>query len=224
MKTRIFLVRHGATTLSNEDRFAGSTDVLLGDDGRQQVERLSARLAAAPIAAVYGSPMRRTVETAEIVARPHDLRPIAVDGLREIDHGRWEGLRREDVQRDYPDEYAAWEHDPFTFAPAGGESGLHVLARALPAMDEIVKHHCGESVLVVSHKATNRLLIASWLGFDARGYRDRLEQLPACLNLLEFTDSGGVRLVLLNDVSHYEYDYAWQPSGTRPPASIASPV
>jgi len=204
MKTRIFLVRHGATTLSADDRFAGSTNVPLSDVGRSQSEKLSARLAAAPITAVYSSPMSRTLETASIVARPHQVSVITMDGLREIDHGHWEGQRRADVQAQYPAEYAAWERDPFTFAPAGGESGLQVLARALPAMDDIIKRHPGESVLVVSHKATNRLMIASWLGFDIRGYRDRLEQLPACLNLLEFKDTTNVRLILLNDVSHYE--------------------
>ena len=204
MKTRIFLVRHGATTLSNEDRFAGSTDVPLGDNGRFQVERLSARLEAAPLTAAYSSPMRRTIETAEVVARPHGLQPTLVDALREIDHGHWEGRRRADVQAAFPDEYAAWEHDPFTCAPLGGESGLQVLARALPAMEQIVRRHPGESVLVVSHKATNRLVIASLIGLELRGYRDRLDQLPACLNLLEFNDGGNVRLVLLNDISHYE--------------------
>jgi probable phosphoglycerate mutase len=204
MKTRIFLVRHGATTLSAEDRFAGSTDVPLSEEGRSQSAKLSARLVAAPITAAYCSPMSRTVETAEIVARPHGLTVTRVDGLREIDHGRWEGRRRADVQAEYPAEYAAWERDPFTFAPVAGEAGLQVVARALPAMDEIVRRHPGESVLVVSHKATNRLMIASWLGFDLRSYRERLEQLPACLNLLEFKDTTNVRLVLLNDVSHYE--------------------
>jgi len=203
MRTRVFLVRHGATTLSSEDRFAGSTDVPLGVEGRDQAERLADRLAAAPLAAVYSSPMRRSVETAEIVARPHGLGLTLVDGLREIDHGRWEGCRRADVQREYATEYAAWERDPVTFAPSGGESGQHVLDRAMPAMDAIVRAHAGQSVLVVSHKATNRLLIASLIGLDIHGYRDRLEQLPACLNLLEFNDPGVVRLVLLNDVSHY---------------------
>jgi probable phosphoglycerate mutase len=147
--------------------------------------------------------MRRSVETAEIVARPHALSLNLVDGLREIDHGRWEGCRRTDVQQEYATEYAEWERDPVTFAPSGGESGQHVLDRALPAMEAIVRAHAGGSVLVVSHKATNRLLIASLIGLDIHGYRDRLEQLPACLNLLEFNDPGVVRLVLLNDVSHY---------------------
>jgi broad specificity phosphatase PhoE len=204
MKTRIFLIRHGATTLTADDRFAGSTDVPLGDDGRVQVERLSVRLAAAPITAAYSSPMRRTMASAAVIARPHGLTPIAVDALREIDHGHWEGLRRVDVQREFPDEYAAWERDPFDVAPLGGESGRAVLARAQPALDAIVSRHPDESVLVVSHKATNRLLIASLLRMDLRHYRDRFDQLPACLNLLDFTGPGNVRLVLLNDVSHYE--------------------
>ncbi len=108
MTTRLLLVRHGETTLSAEDRFAGSTDVPLGPNGRTQAERLAARLADDPIAAAYCSPMQRTLETARIVARPHALEPIPREGLREIDHGRWEGLRRADVEAQFAEEYAAW--------------------------------------------------------------------------------------------------------------------
>jgi len=203
MTTRLFLVRHGETTLTAEDRFAGSTDVPLGPNGRLQAERLARRLEDNPIAAAYCSPMQRTVDTAAIVAKPHRLELVKRDGLREIDHGRWEGMRRADVEHQYPDEYTAWEEDPFTFAPTGGESGVQVVARALPAIREIVLAHPGENVLVVSHKATIRLIIASLLGFDARGYRDRLDQSPACLNVLDFKSPVRARLMLFNDVSHY---------------------
>jgi broad specificity phosphatase PhoE len=202
--TRVFLVRHGATPLTADDRFAGSSDVPLGEEGRVQVERLAERLAAAPLTVVYSSPLRRTVSTATLVAAPHGLTPILADGLREIDHGRWEGFRRDEVQRMFPDEYAAWERDPVHLAPEGGETGEHVLARALPVMNDIILRHAGQSVLVVAHKATNRLLIAHWLGFDLRSYRERIEQLPACLNLLDFKSPDEPRLVLLNDVSHYD--------------------
>lgn len=203
MTTRLLLVRHGETTLTAEDRFAGSTDVPLGPNGREQTERLSARLTCDPIAAAYCSPMQRTVETATIVARPHGLEVVTRDGLREINHGHWEGLRRADVEAQYSEEYAAWEEDPFTFAPADGETGLQVVARALPVIREIVVAHPGQNVLVVSHKATIRLLVASLLGFDARGYRDRLDQSPACLNVLDFKSPVRARLMLFNDVSHY---------------------
>ena len=201
--TRLFLVRHGATTLSAEDRFAGATDVELSAEGCGQAERLGARLATAPLAAVYCSPLRRTVATATIVAGPQRAAPIQRDGLREIHHGRWEGLKRAEVEARFADEYAAWEADPFTFAPEGGESGLDVLARALPAIRAIVTAHAGQNVLCVSHKATIRLLISSLLGFDARGYRDRLDQSPACLNILDFKDAVRARLMLFNDISHY---------------------
>ena len=203
MATRIFIIRHGATQLSSEDRFSGGTDVDLSDEGRWQVQRLAERLSDDRISAVYCSPLRRTVETAEIIARPHAKVPILRDGLREIHHGHWETMRRRDVEEQYPDEYAAWQTDPFTFAPQGGESGLSVMARSLPVIREIVIKHAGENVAVVSHKATIRLLISSLLGFDARGYRDRLDQSPACLNILDFKDPVRARLMLFNDVSHY---------------------
>ncbi len=203
MSTRIYLIRHGATQLSAEDRFAGATDVDLSDEGRKQAQALAVRLADDHITAVYCSPMRRTVETASIVARPQDLKPITRDGLREIHHGRWESMRCGEVEAQFPEEYAAWEEDPFTYAPLGGESGLSVMARALPVIREIVAQHRDENVAIVSHKATIRLLLSSLLGFDPRGYRDRLDQAPACLNVLDFKDTVRVRLMLFNDVSHY---------------------
>jgi broad specificity phosphatase PhoE len=201
--TRLLLVRHAATVLS-DDRFAGSTDVPLGPEGRDQAERLGTRLATETMAAVYCSPMRRTVETATVAASPHSLTPQARDGLREIDHGRWEGLRRSEVEELYPEEYAAWVHDPVAVGPTGGESGQQVMARALAAVAEIVHQHAGQQVLVVSHKGTIRLVVANLLGLDVRGYRDRLDQAPACLNVLDVDDTLNARLILFNDISHYK--------------------
>lgn len=204
MATRLYLVRHGATSRTAEDRFSGARGVDLSDEGRRQVRRLAERLAGAKITAAYSSPLSRTVETAEILCKPHGLAPVHRDGLREISHGHWEGLTRAEVEAQFGDEYSTWEADPFTFAPPGGESGLSVLARALPVIREIVVTHAGENVLVVSHKATLRLILSSLLGFDARGYRDRLEQSPAGLNVVDFKDAVRARLMLFNDISHYQ--------------------
>jgi broad specificity phosphatase PhoE len=206
MSTRVFLVRHGATVLTAEDRFAGATDVELSDDGRKQAHRLAERLEKEKIAAVYASPMGRTVETATIIAKPHKLELECRDGLREISHGRWEQMTRREVEETFPDEAAAWEKDPYTFAPAGGESGLAVTARALPVLMEIVRAHAKQSVLVVSHKATIRLLLSSLLGFDPRRYRDALDQNPCALNIVDFKTTVNARLTLFNDTSHYDSD------------------
>ena len=201
--TRIYLVRHGETTLSAEDRFAGTVEVELSSEGAFQARRLEDRLSDESITTIYSSPQTRTVQTATILASLQKIPVIPEEGLREIHHGHWEGMRRADVEAQFPEEYAAWEEDPFTFAPEGGEAGVNVIARALPVIRKIVLEHRGETVLVVSHKATIRLVISSLLGFDARGYRDRLDQSPACLNVLDFVDPVRARLMLFNDVSHY---------------------
>jgi len=203
MTTRLYLVRHGETQLSAEDRFSGAANVYLSEQGREQVEHLARRLADDSISAVYCSPLDRTKETAVILAKPHGLVPIPNDGLREISHGHWEGLSRKEVEQRFHEEYLAWESDPFTFAPEAGESGISVLARALPVIRKIVVEHEDKNVLVVSHKATIRLILSSLLGFDERGYRDRLDQAPACLNVLDFQDAVHARLMLFNDISHY---------------------
>jgi broad specificity phosphatase PhoE len=198
------MVRHGATVLSAEDRFAGAIEVELSDEGREQTRRLAQRLSHEKIAAVYASPLGRTLETAQILAAPHKLEVQVRDGLREISHGRWETLTRREVEEKFPTEAAEWEKDPYTFAPLGGESGLAVTARALPVLIELVRNHPGDSVLIVSHKATIRLLLSSLLGFDPRRYRDNLDQKPAALNIVDFRDPSRARLMLFNDTSHYD--------------------
>ncbi len=203
MSTRVFLIRHGATVLTAEDRFAGATDVELSDEGREQARRLAERLSPEKVTAVYASPLGRTIETAGIIAQPHGLEVIRRDGLREISHGRWEQMTRREVDAKFPEEAAAWEEDPYTFAPVGGESGLAVTARALPVLVEIVRAHPGECVAIISHKATIRLLLSSILGFDPRRYRDNLDQNLAALNIVDFKDAAHARLTLFNDTSHY---------------------
>src|SRR3954454_13273297 len=99
--TRVFLIRHGATVLSAEDRFAGATDVDLSDEGRRQAKALGDRLADATLDAVYASPMKRTREPAVLVSGSHHLEASVEPGLREIDHGRWEGLTRKEVEAQF---------------------------------------------------------------------------------------------------------------------------
>lgn len=217
--TRVFLIRHGATVLTAEDRFAGSTNVALSDEGRQQAGSLAERLRNIPVAAVYASPLDRTMETARILAQPHGCEVQPRDGLREIAHGHWEQMTRHEVEEQFPLEAAAWEEDPFTYSPPGGESGLAVTARALPALIDIVKKHEGQPVVVVSHKATIRLLLSSLLGFDPRRYRDNLDQNPAALNIVDFKDPVHARLMLFNDTSHYSEDSLMPPSCPEPSLS-----
>jgi len=200
--TRVLLVRHGDTTATAADRFAGSSNVQLSDAGRLAAQKLAARLAQTRIDAAYCSDMQRTIDTATIVLAPHGMKPTPLPAIREIDHGHWEGRVHKEVERDCAEEYAAWSADPLSIAPPGGETAISVLARALPAMRKIVADHLGQSILVASHKATNRLLLAYYLGMDVRRYRDRLGQDVACLNVLDFSSPTEAKIVTLNDTAH----------------------
>lgn len=206
MSTRIFLVRHGATVLSAEDRFAGATNVELSEAGRAQASGLARRLAGEDIAAFYASPLDRTMETARILAAPHAAEVRPDPGLLEINHGIWEGRTRAEAETAHPEMYARWEADPYNFAPEGGESGLAVTARAMPVLLRLAQDHAGQQVCVVSHKATIRLLLSAILGFDPRRYRDHLDLSPASLTILDFRGTSEGRLTLYNDVAHYAPD------------------
>lgn len=201
MITRVYLIRHGSTSFVVDDLFSGATDVMLSAEGQRQAALLGQRLANERLAALYSSPLRRALQTAALVA-PR-LTPILCADLREIDYGHWEGRPRSEVAALFADEYAAWQADPYQRAPRDGETGAAVLARVVPALRRIVSAHPGQAVAVVAHKSAIRLLLCSLFGLDPRGYRDQLEQYPACLNVIDFQDATRARLVLYNDVSHY---------------------
>ena len=154
--------------------------------GRVHAEELATRIKAFDIEAIYSSPLLRTMQTAAPIAELQFVNVTPMDAFREVDHGHWEGLTRVEVEQKYPAEYAEYTRDPFLFQPPGGTSAKTVIERAAPALLAIAGKHENQIVAVVSHKATNRLLIGYFLGLDLRGYRDKIAQRPACLNVLDF--------------------------------------
>jgi len=208
LKTKIIFIRHGDSTGSASDIFCGSIDAPLHEKGVLQAQKVSRRLIGANISAIYSSPMKRTIATSNIIAEHHpNVKTFLTETLKEVDHGKWEGLSKREVIHKYPEEYREWEADPFTFAPQDGESGLGVLNRAMPSIRDIVAKHPGETVAVVSHKAAIRLLIGCFLGFDLRKYRDNLDLSPCSLSIVEFHPNPfKARLLLFNDTAHFEFE------------------
>ncbi len=214
MSTRVVLIRHGDTPASQDHRFTGAQDVPLSPEGRVHASQLATRLARYPMDAVYASSMSRAMETARFIASVHQLDVTPVPDLREMAHGVWDGMSLAECVAQWPQDIEAYHRDPYLFAPDGGESGEMVLRRALPAMQALVRAHPDQTIVVVAHKTTNRLLIAHFMGIEPRLYRDRLAQRPACLNVLQFDNETEMQLLLLNDIGHYamspgsEYPYA----------------
>ena len=199
MSTVVYLMRHGAVVGAETRRFIGHLDVPLSAHGEHQVAAVARRLAAVPLAAVYSSDLVRTRRSADLVAAPHGLRPIALAGLREFAMGQWEGLTAEEIRALAPDSFAAWMADVGRFQFPGGENLEQVAARSWAAFEDIVAAHEGQRVAIVAHGGSLRAILCRALGMAL----DRLLALGqdyAGLSMLE-RPAGGWSLALLN---HHE--------------------
>ena len=196
MSTVVYLVRHGAVVGMETRRFIGHLDVPLSPHGEAQVAAVSRRLADVPLAAVYSSDLARTRRSADLVAAPHGLRPIALAGLREFAMGQWEGLTAEEIRALAPEAFAAWMADVGRFQFPGGENLAQVAARSWAAFEDIVTAHEGQRVAIVAHGGSLRAILCRALGMAL----DRLLALGqdyAGLSMLERA-AGVWSLALLN--------------------------
>jgi ribonuclease H / adenosylcobalamin/alpha-ribazole phosphatase len=204
----MLLLRHGATELSAERRFAGRGDVALTTDGRNQAGLAARRLAIDPgIDVIVTSPLQRARHTAEAVAEATGAPLIVDEGLVEADFGGWEGLTFTEARQRWPDELAAWLASPDA-APPNGESFAMVALRVLAAADRLIEAHRHERAVVVSHVTPIKTLICrALLAPPEAMFRMNLD--VASLTRIDCHDNGSAVLWSLNDTAHL------QPSGRR---------
>jgi probable phosphoglycerate mutase len=183
---RLIFVRHAEPDDAMRDRVYGRTDVELSAIGREHADEIAAALVAEPIAAVYASPLRRALASAEPLARALALEPIVVDDLREIDFGELEGLTVDEAARRYPVE-AQWMIAPAGASFPGGESVDSLRERAVSAAGEIAARHIGETAAVFSHAVVIRALVADALAMSPDAMF-RLDQSYGGLSVIEWFD------------------------------------
>jgi broad specificity phosphatase PhoE len=163
--TEIILVRHGETKWNVQEVFRGRIDVELNETGLRQAELLAQYLGGLNIDAVYSSPLRRALKTAEIIAGYHKLKVEIAPGLIDFDFGKWQGLRLQEVKRRYKELYAEWLENPHRIKMPDGESLDKVRERVLTVVAEILAKYEG-TVVLVSHRVVNKVLICALLGLD----------------------------------------------------------
>ena len=200
--TTVWLARHGETIWTVEDKFNGLSEVELTERGRTQAEELGKWLEKEPLSAVYCSPLQRCIETAGLAVAHRGLSPIITPELKELDYGLWDGMRREEIISSYAELWKEWTRDPAAVAAPQGETGYDVLARVMPAIKRLVTKHAGESILVVAHKAVNRLVLCDLLGVPPRDYRRRIGQSACALNCIKWLNEEPF-VVLVNSTAHY---------------------
>jgi len=187
--TTLLLIRHGETVDGPAPRCHGWTDLPLSDTGRAQIERLReymrAYLRNEQLAAIYASDLRRSRQTADILAEGLNVRPIAMHALREINFGDLEGCLVEELPERFPATVAAWRTNPATCRFPNGESFQEVKQRVLPTVERLVSAHAGATIAMALHSGVNRIILGWALALPDE-HLVRLEQDHGCLNIITF--------------------------------------
>lgn len=205
MRTTLILIRHGATpaNLQKPAKLQGrGTNPELHEIGVRQAIATRDFLAIRSIDWVYSSPLRRALQTAELIAEPHGLKPGLVPDLTECDVGQWEGKSWEEIKAAEPDNYARYHQDPSTFGYRGGENFAQVTDRATRAIDELLSRHEGANLVVVSHHIVNRTYLAGVLGLPPA--RARAVTLDNCGISIVVRDAGKTKIATMNSTFHLQ--------------------
>ena len=197
--TTVYLIRHGQTAWNREEVFRGRADIPLNDTGRKEALLTGQYLRGVKVGSVYSSPLSRAVETAEAIARHQGKEVQILDGLIDIDFGRWQGVSHEGVRERYGELYRQWKDTPHLVRFPGGESLEEVRERALREIHEAIQTHAVETLVMVSHRVVNKVVICGLLGLDNSHFWE-IGQDTDCINVLEFGE--GFTLRRLNDTSH----------------------
>jgi broad specificity phosphatase PhoE len=197
---RIMLVRHGETQWNLENRIVGHTEIGLDPTGQRQVELLARALGEEKVDAIYSSPLRRAVETANVIAKEHGLDVVTDDALKEVDAGELDGVAIEEVVRRYGNFWEAWVKGVDTLRMPGGETMGELQHRAWSVITRVVGDHPDETVILVSHTLTILSILTKALGMPLEDFR-RLRLGLASINTLDF--KGSVTSLLgFNDTCH----------------------
>jgi broad specificity phosphatase PhoE len=203
--TTLYLIRHGATdaNLAHPARLQGRRhNPPLARLGVRQAEATRDFLAIRPIDHCYCSPLLRAVQTAAIVAAPHGLTPQPLEALTECDVGAWEGLDWQAIRNLDDERYLRFMEDPVAQGYPGGESFGDVYNRVAPAIEELLQHHKGESILVVGHHIINRTYLAGLLGLTPS--QARQVTLDNCGISIVTCEAGKTTVSTLNAAFHLQ--------------------
>ncbi len=195
MACRLILARHPMAASQHPGRFLGSTDLPLGNEGKHKAEAMAPVVGEIPFGRAFVSPLRRTVETAEILGVEAEIDP----GLREVDFGRWEGLSFEEITASDPELVDRWAQFDPDFSFPGGENLGAFVDRVAATADRLAGDP-GTTVLAITHGGVIRAMICHLLGLDPKHYL-RFEVAPASLTTIDLSNGRGV-LVGLNDTCY----------------------
>ncbi|NIQ89888.1 MAG: histidine phosphatase family protein [Deltaproteobacteria bacterium] len=198
--SRVYLVRHGQTAWNVGEIFRGRADIPLDETGKREVHLAGETLRDETLHAVYSSPLSRSMETAENIAKFHDISVTPLDAIVDISYGEWEGLGNQEVQQKYPELHALWLSEPHKVLFPGGESLDEVRSRTMAALDDLLVKHQEENFALVAHRVPNKVICCALLGLDNSHFW-RIQQDTASTNLFVYRNGQWI-ISYLNDTSY----------------------
>ncbi|MBQ3693664.1 MAG: histidine phosphatase family protein [Synergistaceae bacterium] len=162
---RVILARHGQTEWNKEFRFQGKTNVQLTEEGKRQAHALAERLSSWPPDVIYTSPLDRALYTAQAIAERHNMKPIVLDELEEINFASWEGQSINGLDHEQHEIFSRWRADPFFNPPEGAETWPELSERLSRAVNKFLAGN-HKRIIAVSHGGIMRALYAVFTGLN----------------------------------------------------------
>ena len=168
MGIKLFLVRHGQTEWNLEGRYQGITNTKLTKEGKNQAKLAAKYLSKVNFSGFYSSPIGRTVETAEIFKKILNKDYQTKENIKEMNFGKWEGLKFDDIFIKHKDDFCSWLKNPFENPPTGGESFIDIIKRGSHEINNILKENEDDSnILLITHGGFIVAMLVYWLKIPA---------------------------------------------------------
>lgn len=196
---KLYITRHGKTEWNTAQKLQGWLDSPLTHEGIERAERLSHRLKNIDFDSIYSSSQKRALDTAKIL-NTKNLEIKIIDELKELCLGKWQGMRIEDVEREYPKEHYLYFNEPESYVSLGGENFDELFIRVKRALKEIMDTE-DENVLIVSHGVTIKAIIAILKGMDMDEFVNVGVFTGTSLTVFEI-DGDKIECILEGDDSH----------------------
>ncbi|MEW6377797.1 MAG: histidine phosphatase family protein [Thermodesulfobacteriota bacterium] len=198
--TSIYLVRHGQTAWNKEEIFRGRTDVPLDETGLRQAELAGEYFKGMEIHGIYASILSRAWETAQRIARFHDLKVQPMEGIIDMSFGNWEGHPHQEIRQNDREIYRQWIEKPHRVRIPGGESLDEVRVRAMAALRKVIQLNPRKTLVLVSHRVVNKVILCGILGLSNSHFW-QITQDPTAINLIQYKE-GKYILSLMNETCH----------------------
>lgn len=200
---KIYMTRHGETEWNIEGRLQGQLNSDLTELGIKQAQWLGKRLENVDFDVICSSPSGRTVQTTNQIKGERPIPVEYYDDLKEIYLGPWEGEKHQVIEKEYPEAFQHFWHEPHLFEAEGQEDFKAIIERGKKVLHEIIDKHEGETVLIVSHAILLKGILAYVKGYTVKEFWDGAFMKATNLSILE-VENKIISILLEGDISHYE--------------------